>query len=252
MENVSDKDIKKKKKRRKRKKSTTVVSENQIRHEQIVQNHKVKDFDTADLEEIKEEVSKNVSRTKPTPQHIFSVQNLFMTILITCLVVLTIVAGYLIGLFDSLQADDSLDFGNVNSIEMGSSSVSIANYDFLIPMGYTHVSEPNSLMKITDVITGVTFEVSEILTIKNLYSENTIEKYRNKLTSEGYVIYSSYVYEDEYNKYLVYSGVDIVGTELRMVYAPLVDGSVVKIAVTSEFDELTDDIYLSIAEMLGK
>ena len=252
MENINDKDTAKRKKRRKRKKSTTAVKSTTARAEKIVKEHKAKEFDTAQLEVIKKEVSENLGHTKSNPQHIFSIQNLFMTVLVTCLVVLTIVAGYLVGLFDSLQNEDEpVDLGVTNSIEMGNSTVSIANYQFVIPLGYTHVSDPNSLLYITDVISGVNIEVAEIITV-SLYSEKSIAKYRNELTELGYVVYGSYVYDDEYGKYLVYSGVDGIGTECRIIYGMLNKKSAVKLLVTSEFESLNDDIYISVAELLGK
>lgn len=252
MESISDKDTAKKKKRRKRKKSTAAVKSTTTRAEKIVKQHKAKEFDTAELEIIKKEVSENLGHTKSNPQHIFSIQNLFMTVLVTCLVVLTIVAGYLVGLFDSLQNEkDNVDFGVTNSIEMENSTVSIANYQFVIPLGYTHVSDPNSLLYITDVISGINIEVAEIITVSDLYSEKSITKYRNELADSGYVVYGSYVYDDEYGKYLVYSGVDGIGTECRVIYGMLNNKSAVKLLVTSEFESLTDDIYISVAELLG-
>ena len=117
MENINDKDTAKRKKRRKRKKSTTAVKSTTARAEKIVKEHKAKEFDTAQLEVIKKEVSENLGHTKSNPQHIFSIQNLFMTVLVTCLVVLTIVAGYLVGLFDSLQNEDEpVDLGVTNGL----------------------------------------------------------------------------------------------------------------------------------------
>ena len=258
MENINDKDTAKKKKRRKRKKSTAAVKSTATvkstttKAEKVVKEHKAKEFDTAELELIKEEVSAKLGNSKSTPQHIFSIQNLFMTVLVTCLIVLTIVAGYLVGLFDSLQtAEPELDLGVSNSIGLENSVVSVANYEFVIPLGYTHVSDPNSLLLITDVITGVNIEVEEIISVKDLYSEASITKYRNELTEAGYVVYGSYVYDDEYGKYLVYSGVDGIGTESRIIYAMLNDKTAVRLLVTSQFESINDDIYISIAEMLG-
>lgn len=253
MENMSDKDSLKKKKRRKRKKST-VVKSTPKKAEQIVKEHKTEEFNTAELEVIKTEVSKEMGVSKSNPQHIFSIQNLFMTVLVTCLVVLVIVAGYLVGLFDSLNhLDNDVDFDATNSIEVAQNqTVAVGNAELIVPTGYVLVEDKDSLFKINDVIVGVTMEVDSIVSNSDLYSEKTINKYRKELVGDDYVVYGSYVYDDELGKYLVYSGVDAIGTECRVVYAPLKGNDIIKILVTSEFESLTDDIYISIAEMLKK
>ena len=85
MESINDKDVVKKKKRRKRKKSSAVKA--------TVQKTEVRDksFDTAKLEKLKEELDEKLDSTKQVPIYVFSIKNLFITILATCLVVLTIV-----------------------------------------------------------------------------------------------------------------------------------------------------------------
>ena len=164
MENISDKEVVKKKKRRKRKKSTTVKS--------TVVKTAVHDkaFDTAKIDKIKEEVSEHLENTKQVPMHVFSIKNLFITILATCLVVLVIVAGYLVGLFESLQNDPQpeIDFGTVNSIEEQKKYVNISDYNFLVPSGFEEVNN-GGILKVNNSTTGVNLEIMDVLTEKTIF-----------------------------------------------------------------------------------
>ena len=246
MENVNDKDVVKKKKRRKRKKSTAAAT---------VQKTEVRDksFDTAKLEKLKEELDEKLDSTKQVPIHMFSIKNLFVTVLATCLVVLVIVAGYLVGLFESLRSEPvpDVEFGTVNSIETEKKYVDIEDYKFLVPSGY-QLADSDAKLKVNNLDSGVNLELIEVLKQKDLFDEDVVEEYKEELTDKGYVIYGTYFTNDYEDNFLVYSGVDSLGDELRMVYAPLNKKKIAKIMVTSEYEAITNDVLDIVYEMLNK
>ena len=250
MENVSDKEVTKKKKRRKRKKSTAAIKTTVKKEVVKVEEKK---FNTAELEIIKEEISENLDNSHQIPQHMFSIKNLFMTVLVTCLIVLLILAGYLAGVFYTLdqEPNENTDFGNVNAIENEKLSVVVADYEFGVPAGY-QVVDSNSMLKVNDMSTGYSVDVLELLNEAKLYEESTIEKFRNELNSNGYVIYASYILDEFEDKFLVYTGVDNLGSEFRVVYSPLKADLVAKFLVTSEYDRLNDIVYEDVNEMVNK
>lgn len=251
MENVSDKEVTKKKKRRKRKKSTAAVKTTVKTEVKTVKEEKR--FNTAELEVIKEEITENLDNSQQIPQHMFSIKNLFMTVLVTCLIVLLILAGYLAGVFFTLdqELNEDIDFGNVNAIEEEKVSVEVADYEFRVPTGY-QVVDSSSMLKVNDMATGYSVEVLELLNEAKLYEETTIDKYRNELNSNGYVIYASYILDEFEDKFLVYTGVDNLGSEFRIVYSPLKADLVAKFLVTSEYDKLNDIVYDDVNEMRNK
>lgn len=242
MESINDKDVVKKKKRRKRKKSTAVKA-----------TVRDKSFDTAKLEKLKEELDEKLESTKQVPIYMFSIKNLFVTVLATCLVVLIIVAGYLIGLFDSLRSEPlpDVEFGTVNSIETQKKYVDIDNYKFLVPSGY-QLADSDAKLKVNNVESGFNLELIDVLKQKDLFNEDVVEGYRDELTDKGYVIYGTYFTHDYEDNFLVYSGVDSLGDELRMIYAPLNKKKIAKIMVTSEYEAITNDILDTVYEMLNK
>lgn len=246
MESINDKDVVKKKKRRKRKKSTTSAT---------VQKTVVRDkaFDTAKLEKLKEELDEKLDSTKQVPIHMFSIKNLFVTVLATCLVVLVIVAGYLVGLFESLRSEPvpDVEFGTVNSIETEKKYVDIEDYKFLVPSGY-QLADSDAKLKVNNLDSGVNLELIEVLKQKDLFDEDVVEEYKEELTDKGYVIYGTYFTNDYEDNFLVYSGVDSLGDELRMIYAPLNKKKIAKIMVTSEYEAITNDVLDIVYEMLNK
>ena len=247
MESINDKDVVKKKKRRKRKKSSAVKA--------TVQKTEVRDksFDTAKLEKLKEELDEKLDSTKQVPIYVFSIKNLFITILATCLVVLTIVAGYLVGLFESLRSEPlpDVEFGTVNSIETQKKYVDVENYKFLVPSGY-ELTDSDAKLKVNNLESGFNLELIDVLKQKDLFDEDVVEEYRDELTDKGYVIYGTYFTHDYEDNFLVYSGVDTLGDELRMVYAPLNKKKIAKIMVTSEYEAITNDVLDTVYEMLNK
>lgn len=246
MESINDKDVVKKKKRRKRKKSTASAT---------VQKTVVRDkaFDTAKLEKLKEELDEKLDSTKQVPIHMFSIKNLFVTVLATCLVVLVIVAGYLVGLFESLRSEPvpDVEFGTVNSIETEKKYVDIEDYKFLVPSGY-QLADSDAKLKVNNLDSGVNLELIEVLKQKDLFDEDVVEEYKEELTDKGYVIYGTYFTNDYEDNFLVYSGVDSLGDELRMIYAPLNKKKIAKIMVTSEYEAITNDVLDIVYEMLNK
>ena len=253
MENISDKEVTKKKKRRKRKKSSAVKTVVKTEVKETKVKVEEKKFNTAELEIIKEEISENLDNSRQIPQHMFSIKNLFMTVLVTCVIVLLILAGYLAGVFYTLdqEPEENIDFGNINAIEEEKISVEIADYEFKVPTGY-QVVESESLLKVNDISTGYSVEVLELLNEAKLYEENTIDEYRNELNSSGYTIYASYILDEFEEKFLVYTGVDNLGSEFRVVYSPLKADMVAKFLVTSEYDRISDEVYNDVNEMRNK
>lgn len=247
MENISDKEVVKKKKRRKRKKSTA-VNKNVVKTESVE-----KSFDTAKLENLKEELSEKLEHSKQVPIHVFSIKNLFVTVLATCLVVLVIVAGYLIGLFEDLRSEPlpEIEFGTVNSIESQKKFVKVDDYNFLVPAGY-QLMDSDAKMKVNNLESGINVELLEVLKNKDIFDEDVVEDYKDELTDKGYVIYGTYFTSDYDDNFLVYSGVDVLGDELRMIYAPITKKKIAKIMVTSEYETLSNDILDTVYEMLNK
>lgn len=247
MESINDKDVVKKKKRRKRKKSTAVKA--------TVQTVETRDksFDTAKLKKLKEELDEKLDSTKQVPIHMFSIKNLFVTVLATCLVVLVIVAGYLVGLFDSLRSEPipDVEFGTVNSIETEKKYVDIEDYKFLVPSGY-QLADSDAKLKVNNLDSGFNLELIDVLKQKDLFDEDVVEEYKEELTDKGYVIYGTYFTSEYEDNFLVYSGVDSLGDELRMIYAPLNKKKIAKIMVTSEYEAITNDILDTVYEMLNK
>ena len=247
MENISDKEVVKKKKRRGRKKSTSKVASPSVKKEEVL-------FNTAHLEKIKEEVSEKIDTTKQVPQHVFSLKNLFMTVLFTCLLVLVIVAGYLIGLFESIKDDDLpvVDLNAINRVT-GGPAMTVEGYDFVVPYEFEEV-DSESLMKVNNAETGVNIEILEIVERDSIYDESIMDGIRQELLADGYKVYASYVLEENGAKYLIYTGVDSVDSEFRMLYAELEDGEVAKILITTEYEEepLTDMVYSYVTELLNK
>ena len=247
MESINDKDVVKKKKRRKRKKSSAVKAS--------VQKTEVRDksFDTAKLEKLKEELDEKLDSTKQVPIHMFSIKNLFVTVLATCLVALVIVAGYLVGLFDSLRSEPlpDVEFGTVNSIETQKKYVDVENYKFLVPSGY-ELTDGDAKLKVNNLENGFNLELIDVLKQKDLFDEDVVEGYRDEVTNKGYVIYGTYFTHEYEDNFLVYSGVDSLGDELRMVYAPLNKKKIAKIMVTSEYESITNDVLDTVYEMLNK
>ena len=247
MESINDKDVVKKKKRRKRKKSTAVKT--------TVQNVETRDkaYDTAKLEKLKEDLDEKLDSTRQVPIHMFSIKNLFVTVLATCLVVLVIVAGYLVGLFDSLRSEPipDVEFGTVNSIETEKKYVDVENYKFLVPSGY-QLADSDAKLKVNNLDSGFNLELIDVLKQKDLFDEDVVEEYKEELTDKGYVIYGTYFTNEYEDNFLVYSGVDSLGDELRMIYAPLNKKKIAKIMVTSEYEAITNDILDTVYEMLNK
>ena len=247
MENISDKEVVKKRKRRKRKKSTAVKST------VIKTESRDKSFDTARLEKLKEEVSGKLDNTKQVPIHVFSIKNLFVTVLATCLVVLVIVGGYLIGLFEDLRSEPlpEIEFGSVNSIESQKKFVKIEDYSFLVPSGY-QLTDTDAKLKVNNIDSGINLELVDVLKSSDLLDEKVVDEYKDELVKKGYIIYGTYFTSGYEDNFLVYSGVDSLGDELRMVYAPLTKKKMAKIMITSEYDVLTNDVLDIVYEMLNK
>lgn len=247
MDNVNDKDLIKKKKRRKRKKSTTVVKQN------IEKVEKDRIFDTMLLEKIREQVDKDIDNKKEVPMHIFTIKNLFVTVLATCLVVLVIVAGYLVGLFEDLRSEPlpSIEFELANNIELQKKYIDVDGYKFLIPDGY-QLMDSDNVLKVSNFEKGNSIELLEISKSKNLLDPDVITELKNELIKFGYAIYGTYFTTDYANNFLVFSGVDVSGLEMKMVYVALNDKKNAKIMISSEYGELSNESLDSVDELLNR
>ena len=115
----------------------------------------------------------------------FSIKNLFVTVLATCLVVLVIVAGDLVGLFEALRSEavPDVEFGTVNSIETEKKYVDIEDYKFLVPSGY-QLADSDAKLKVNNLDSGVNLELIKVLKQKDLFDEDVVEEYKEELTDK--------------------------------------------------------------------